>query len=169
MGTNLHELVNAGQAANRHPLSQMHMPAQCGVVGQRGMVIDLTVVGHMGVGHDPVVIADFRQAQITGRSDVERAKLANRIAVSNAQSTGFAPVLLVLRNGAQGIKLKDPVVTPDSGVPLQHAMRSDHRTGANLDVRTNQCISAHTDRLVKLGARIYDGSCMNRRHAKPLT
>ena len=62
MGTDLHELVDAGQPADRHPISEVHMAPQRGVVRQRGVVVHLAIVRDMAVGHDPVVASDARDA-----------------------------------------------------------------------------------------------------------
>jgi hypothetical protein len=91
-----HELVHAGQTTQDHPVPHMHMAGQLHVVGQDGVVADLAIVGHVHVGHDPVVVA-HRVTPPPGCTDVEGAELADRVAVADLQFAGLAGVLLVLR------------------------------------------------------------------------
>jgi hypothetical protein len=115
--TDLDELVHAGQAAHRHPVAQVYMAGQRGVVGQRRAVADLAVVRDVHVGHDPVVVADARDAAVLRRAGVEGAELADRVAVADLQAGRLAGVLLVLRHRADRVELEDAVVAPDRRGP----------------------------------------------------
>ena len=118
----LDELVDAGEAAHRHPVAQLHVAGQRGVVGQGRVVADHAVVRDVGVGHDPVVVADARSRRLVlHRADVAGAELADGVAVADHQLAGLA-----LRTSCPGwprpaSELEDAVVAADGGVALDHA------------------------------------------------
>jgi hypothetical protein len=79
----------------------------------------------VNVSHDPVVVTHAGDTGITGRADVERAKLTDGVSITNHQLTGLTGIFFVLRNSADGVELKNLVVTPYGGVTLYHAMRTN--------------------------------------------
>ena len=89
------------EAPQNHPVTHVHVTGQLRVVGEDGVAANLTIVGQMHVSHDPVVVADTRHARIRGRSYVERAEFADRVAVPQNQLTRFTRVFFVLRDRAQ--------------------------------------------------------------------
>ena len=122
MHTHTAELVHARLPANNGPVVHMHVPRQPDVAGQYGVTAQLHVVGDVHRGHDPVVIAQSRASAVLYGSRVDRAELADRVAVANFQSSGLAGVFLVLRSAANGIMRIDAVVLPDRCMPFDHAM-----------------------------------------------
>ena len=143
MGANPHKLVYYRKPTQNHPIAHMHMAGKLRVICKDGVATDLTVVCQVHVGHDPVVITQSGDTQVTRGADVEGTKFSNGVARTDYQLTGLTLVLLILRNRTQGIELKDAVIFANCGVPLDHAMRANSRTRSNLDVRTNDRIGPH--------------------------
>ena len=93
------KLVHDRKAAQYHPIADMHMAGQLGVVGKYGVIADLAVVRQVHIGHDPVVVTDTGDAYITWRPDIEGAKLADGVALADDQLTRLALIFFVLGNG----------------------------------------------------------------------
>ena len=120
-----------------------HVAGQRGVVGHGGVVAHHAVVRDVGVGHDPVVVADARDAALScTRADVEGAELADGVAVADHQLAGLAGVLLVLRHAPSEpnwkIRLSRPMVVWPS---ITH-VRADRGAGADLHVRADHACRA---------------------------
>ncbi len=164
MGTDFHELVNAGQATDGHPIGKVHMPTQGGVVRQGRVVVDLTVVGNMAVGHDPVLVSDARDTAGGLHAQVDGAELADGIAGTNDQFRGLTRVLLVLRHGANRVELEYGVVAPDRGAALNHAMGTDAGALCNANLGPDDGVRPHDDGVVQDGTGIHQRSGMNGRH-----
>ena len=79
-------------------------------------------------------------------ADVERAELADRVAVADAQLGGFVAVFFVLRDGADRTKLKDLVVAAYGRVALDHAVRTDRGARADAHVRAHDAVWPDADR-----------------------
>jgi hypothetical protein len=65
---------------------------------------------------------------------VDRAELADRVAVADLELGRLAGVLLVLRRRADRARLVDPVVAADRRVALDQGVRADRRAGADAHV-----------------------------------
>ena len=92
------------------------------------------------VGHDPVVIAHARHACVAGAADVQGAKLADGVAVTNEQLARLTRVFFVLRNGAYRVELENLVVFTNSGVAFNDAMRTDTRVCTNAHMGANDTV-----------------------------
>ena len=149
-----HELVHARQAAQEHPVAEVHVPGQLHGVGQDQVAAELAVVRDVHVGHDPVVVAQARDAGVLHGAGVDGHELADRVAVADLQAGGFAGVLLVLRRPADRRELKDAVALADGRVALDHAVRTDRAARADAHVRADHRIGADAHRLV--AARPWD-------------
>ena len=103
---------------------------------------------NVDVGHDPVVIAHACHACIAGAADVQGAKLADGVAVTNVQLARLTRVFFVLRNGAYGIELEDLVVFTNRGVAFNDAMRTHTRVCTYAHMRTNDAIGANLNAAV---------------------
>ena len=153
-----HELVHAGQSAQECPVADMHVAAQRRPVRHDGVAADLAIVRDMHVGHDPVVVADARDAGILHRAGIEGAEFAYRVVVADLQARRLAGVFLVLRDCAHRTELEDAICLADAGVPLDDDMRPDHRPGADLHMLAYDGIRAHLDIAGKPGVRMDDRS-----------
>ena len=156
--------MNIGKATHDGPVPDLYMAGELRIVGENGVVADDAVVGDVHVGHDPVVVAHARYAGIAGRADVERAELTNGVAVTNDQLAGLARVLLVLRNRAQRVELKNAVVIANRGVTFDHAMRAHSRACTHANVGSNDGVRPHLHRAVELGLGVHNGGGVNEAH-----
>ncbi len=89
------------------------MAGDLGVVCEYCVVADDTIVRDMRVRHQPVVVADARDARILHRASIDRAVLANRIAFADLERRSLASVFFVLRVIADRCKLKYMIVAAD--------------------------------------------------------
>src|SRR3546814_14132010 len=94
------ELVDAGEAAHDHPVADLHVPGEGGVVRKHAAAADLAVVGDVGIGPQPVVVPAAGRAAATPGAAVAGAALAAHVAVAEPQRHAFAAVLLVVRVAA---------------------------------------------------------------------
>ena len=135
------------EAAEDRPVADVHVAGELRVVGEDRVVADLAVVRDVHVGHDPVVVADARDAGVLRRAAVERAELADGVAVADLEPRGLALVLLVLGGLADRAEMEDAVVAADARVarrsprarrsrcPRRSPRAADDRVRADLDVR----------------------------------
>ena len=97
-------------------------------VGEDGVVADLAVVRDVHVGHDPVVVAEARDARVLHRAAVDRAVLADRVAVADLDRGGLAGVLLVLRRRRRARRTgRCGCCAPMRVRPSMHHVRADPR------------------------------------------
>ena len=76
------------------------------------MVADHAVMGEVAVGHNPVVVADTGFADAGNRTEVERRKFADGVAVADNQLGRLVAVFFVLRNFAEAGKLEMRLFSP---------------------------------------------------------
>src|SRR5205823_8512392 len=89
------------------------------------------VVRDVRVRHEQVIAADERHALVVGRAAVHGAAFAKHIAVADRKEGRLTLVFLVLWRIADRCELEEAVVGADGGRPVDHHMRSDHRTRAD--------------------------------------
>ena len=82
------------------------------------MVADHAVMGEVAVGHNPVVVADTGFADTGDRTEVERRKFADGVAVADNQLGRLVAVFFVLRNFAKAGKLEMRLFSPMVVWPL---------------------------------------------------
>jgi hypothetical protein len=141
-------------------VTDVHVPGQLRVVGENGVITDLAVVRKMHISHDPVVVAQTRDAGILRRAAIERAEFANRVAITDLEPGRLTCVFLVLRRFAERHELEYAVVAPDAGMAGDDRMRTDAGAGADLDVLADHRISANFDIFGKLRAGMDNGGGM---------
>src|SRR6056300_501768 len=101
MGANSYELVYNRKPTQNHPIAHMYMTGKLRVVGKDGVAPDLAVVCQVHIGHDPIVITQSGDTQVTRGADIEGTKFSNGIARTDYQLTGLTLVFLILRNRTQ--------------------------------------------------------------------
>jgi hypothetical protein len=161
------ELKQPALAADDRPVAELHMPGEARVAGDDRLVADVAVVRDVDVVHDPVVIADSRHAGVLDGADVDRAELADRVAIADLERRVLAAVLLVLRHAADRVELRNPVVAADRRLALDHAMRPDDAAGADPDLGADDAVGADLDVVGELGAGLDDRRRMDGRHGRP--
>src|SRR5688572_28793532 len=152
------KLVDRREAAEDRVVADADVARYRGVVREDRVVAHDTVVRDVTVGHDPVVAADRRHAGILDRAAIQRAVLADRVAVADDELRALAVVLLVLRIVADRGELEDVVVDADDGRTFDDGMRLDASAAADLDVGSDDRVRADVDARVDLRGRIDDGS-----------
>ena len=162
--TDFHELVHHRETAQNGPIPDLYMTCQLRVIGKNGVVAHLAIVRQVHVSHQPVVVANPGHATVPGRANVEGTKFTHGIAVADHQFTGLASILLVLRDGAKGVELKDAVVATNRGVALQHAVRADGRAGTDPHMWADDRVGTHCHRAVELGAGVNQRGGMDGGH-----
>src|SRR5690606_18478708 len=115
----------------------------------------------MHVGHDPVVVAQPRNAHVLRRAGIDGHVLANHVPISDFETGGLTPVLLILRHAADGAEPVEVVVGSDTGVTIDHAMRADLGAGPDTDVRADQTVRSDLDVGRELGSLRDDGCRMD--------
>ena len=120
------------------------------------------------IRHQPVVIADGRDATILNRAAIERTEFADGVALADDKPGRLALVFLVLVcftdrhrmiNAVIGADLRVTgynAMVPDAGVVTNHHIAIDNSERANRDVGAEFC------------ARIDNGGRMNQRHGRKL-
>src|SRR5262249_51496725 len=92
MRTDLHKLVHGREPTEYDPVSDFDVPGQCRAVGEHDFVANDAIVRHMRIGHEQVVVADAGHAGAVNGSAVDRAALAENIAVAYFQASRLAVV-----------------------------------------------------------------------------
>ena len=137
-GAQMAELMHRGVAAQNSAITHMHMPGDGGVVGHDDVIAQHTVMGHMHISHQQIMTANPGNTLILDCATVQGAPLAYDVMVANDQLGGLTLVFLVLTLLTHRGKLEDAVMLADRGRAAHHHMRSNHGTGANAHIGTNQ-------------------------------
>ena len=98
VSTQAAELVHHREAAQNNPVVYVHMTRQLRTVGKNSVIAHLAIVRQMDLGHDPVVVAQLGDTCVARGSNVERAKLADGVALANDQLAGLAGIFFILRH-----------------------------------------------------------------------
>ena len=156
------ELVDQREAAQDHPVANVHMTGEAGVIRKDGMAADLAVMGHMAVRHDPVVAADAGGAVFLERAPVDGHVLTDDVAIAD-ERPGVVGRLgrHVLRDLTHRGELEDLVVFPDAGLGPDHDMRTDARARADFHIGPDDAVRADVGGVVNLRAGLDDGRGMN--------
>ena len=155
--------MNPGKTPEDRPVAHRDVPGEGRIVCENRVVANDAIMGHMHVGHDPVVVAYAGHTCILRGAGAEAAELADRITVADFKPGRLTGVFLVLRLGTDGAKLEDPVVATDPGMTFNDHMRTDGRTLGNFHVFANDRIRTNLHAFSKASAWMNDGSLMNHR------
>jgi hypothetical protein len=145
------------------PVADADMAGDLRQVGEDGVVADLAVVREVHVGHDPVVVADARDARILHRAAVDGAELAEGVAVPDLDPGRLALVLLVLRRRADRDEVPDGVAPADARVAVEHHVRADEAASAHFHVLADDRKRADLDVRGEPRAAVHDGAGMDHR------
>ncbi|GIK26067.1 MAG: hypothetical protein BroJett006_23130 [Betaproteobacteria bacterium] len=121
----------------------MDVAGQLGIIGEDGVVADLAVMGQMHIGHDPVVRSKPGYSDVLRGTAVERAEFADGIAITNLKLCRLSGVFFILGHLPDRAILKNPIAIPDAGVSVEDNMRSNPGVVADLDVFSDDRISAN--------------------------
>lgn len=171
MGADAHELVHARHAAQDRPVAHFHVAGDLRVAREHRVVTDAAIVRDVHIGHDPVVVADGRDADILRRAGMDRGEFADGVAVTDDQPGRLVAVLHVLRTTAHRGEVADAVVAAQRGMALDHGMVTDVRPRIDAHVRADHGEGADFDVRGQFGLRVDHRSrvdLLNLRHASPL-
>ena len=113
-----HELVKSTHSTQNSLIFDLHMPCDTDRVGDDNLISENTVVGHMGVGHEEIVVSDGGDAFGIG-SAVYGDVLAENIAVTDLGVSALSAVSQILRRDPYHGSWEEFVVFPDLS-PLTH-------------------------------------------------
>src|SRR5690606_794533 len=132
------------------------------------VVADHAVVRDVGVGQQPVVIADPGRAAAARGPAVDGDEFAHGVARADHQLDRLPRVLLVLRLTADRRVPDDAVVGADPGRAMDRAMRADLGVGADFDIRADVAEGPHPDTVGQPCAGLDDRTGMDDRAAHGL-
>src|SRR5690606_38484968 len=139
-----------------HVVAHGDVAREGGVVREHAVVADDAIVRDVGVGQQPVAVADPGAAAAFSGAPVQGDEFAEGVLLPDDQFDAFAPVLLVLRVAAHGDVADEPVARADPGRPLHRAVRTEHRPFANLHVLADPAEWTHAHPVAQPGARLDD-------------
>src|SRR5439155_12425623 len=109
------------------------------------LAADLAVVREVHVSHDPVLVAHARYADVLRRAAVDRDVLADGVVVADLDRGRLAAVLLVLGRRADRGEVEDLVAPADAHVPVEHHVRADPASLAQLDMLADDAVGPDLD------------------------
>ena len=114
----------------------------------------------MNIGHDPVIAADPGHAGILTSTPVQSAELADRVVITNLQTSRLTVVFLVLGSLTNGTELKKFIALPYTGMRPDDDVRADAGSGADLGICADNRIRTNLDISGKACPRINNGCWM---------
>ena len=110
-----------GETSDDGMIFNQDVSGQGGSVGQDDLISDLTVVGHMRIGHDEIVVADDGLSPSVSGASVEGDEFPNDILIAD-QKGGLLPLVGKGLGGfSDRCELKDLAPLPDLGsLPDDH-------------------------------------------------
>src|SRR5690606_26764140 len=148
------ELVDAHEPAEDHVVTDLHVAGQRGVVGEHAVAADDAVVGDVGIGEQPVFVADAGDPAAAAGAAVDGGELADDVAVADFQPHGLAAVLLGVRVAADGGVGVHHVLAAAAGGAVDAAVRpyagavSDLPAGADARERADVAPAAKPGRRI---------------------
>ena len=91
-----------------------------------------------------------------GRPRVQRRELADDVAIADLETARLAPILEILRLGADARELEDAVLGADRRVAVEDGMRSDGRALADAHVRADHRVGTDPDARPEDRTRCHD-------------
>src|SRR5690625_4390160 len=134
MRTNMHELMNGGQAAQYDPVTHMNMTGKLYRIGNHRMAANLAIMSNMHIRHDPVIVAQSRRTDVLNGADIDCHVLTKRISIADHESSWFAAILFVLRMPAYRTKTVEIVISSNAGMAVNHTVRTDNAAFINADI-----------------------------------
>jgi hypothetical protein len=116
-----------------------------------------TIVSHVRIHHEEVVVPHSRHHTATTRARVQSGEFTNSVIITDDECTFLPAVFFVLRNCPDAGELKDTIFAPDRGVPFNHRMRANPSFLADLHMRSDDCVWADFHLSTKPGGRSDNG------------
>jgi hypothetical protein len=125
------------------------------------MIAQFAVMRDVAVGHDQIVIAEDRDADIGQRRTMNRDKFPDGVKVPDHHTRFFAAEFQILRRGADGAELKNTAALADLCVVIDDGMGSDHGVFADFDVIADNAVRPDFHAVAQLDVRRNNGCGMN--------
>ena len=121
------------------------MSADGGGVRKDGLIADLHVVRDVNLRHNPIVVADARDASAANGTAMDADEFTNCVAVADDGFALLAMIFFVLRGYADGgVRIED-VVLADGGDAFDKYVSDEPGARSNGDVRSNDAVGADFD------------------------
>ena len=165
--TDANVLVNAGVAADVDAVFEFDMPAERRALHHRAIVMNNRVVTDVTVGHEEVIVANCRWADIC-ESAVNCRGFAECVAIADdgSKSIGLRIEPGMLRGKADACKGVDEIILADGQRPLQPDVADEPRARAEFDVTHERAIRPDDNIVSELYIAVKNGSVMNIRHGR---
>jgi hypothetical protein len=128
------ELLHGREGPDDGVVADLDMPSQRRAVGEDRPAADVTVVRHVAVDHEQVVVADGGEAAPLAGAAMESGELADRVAVPDLEAHRLVGELQILWIHAQADRRVDAVLAADHGRAVDLDVRADLRAVADGDV-----------------------------------
>src|SRR5207244_9810083 len=155
------ELIRSIKPAEHGIVPDLDVTGERRDIGKDRVVADLTVVRDMHVGHDPVVVADARDARVLHGAAAESATFADGVAVADLERGRLPTVFLVLGRSAERTESENSILSSYARSPLDHHVRPDRGPLPYLDVHADDRIRSHRYSRGELRAGMNDGRRVN--------
>src|SRR5882672_5132854 len=152
-----YELVRAGKPAEHGIVPDLDVTGKRRHIGKDRVVADPAVVRDMHVGHDPVVVADARDARVLHGAAAESAVLADGVAVADLERRRLPGLFFNETATAERAESENAILRSYARSPLDHHVRSDRRSLPDLDVFLDDRIRSHRDSGGELRSGMNDG------------
>ncbi len=152
--SNTTELMDGAEGADRRVVLHLDMPSQGGSIAEHRPTPNMTVVRHMGVGHEQIVIANGGQPTTIFSPPMHRAELAESIPVPDLEARLAAAVLQILRLEPDTGMRKNTVLPADPAGAVDLSAGADLGTLSNADVGPNHSVRPHRHAGSQLGRGI---------------
>ena len=125
------------QAAEDGVIFDTDMAGERCCIGHHHLIANTTVVRHMAVSHEEVVMTNPRYSTTFHGATIDGHKLTYRIVRADFERSRFTCVAKVLRSSADRCKLKDMVMGSQAAGTLNHCMRTNLTVIADFHLCTN--------------------------------
>ena len=167
MGANSTELVNRREAPDDRVIFNRDMPSQRRRIGEDDLVSNLTIMGHMGIGHEEVPMANHGLSATRYCSSIQGHKFPDDVVIAHQKKRLFSLVGKGLRRFPNGGKLEDLTLLAHLGSFPDDDMGANPGSWADRDSLLDEGIGANFNLVADVGLGIDDGSGMDHLSSSP--
>ena len=129
--------MNSDQPSDDRMVADRDVPGQGRRVGHDQVVAQVTIVSHMDIGHEKVVVANRRHAPARHRATVHGHILPKNVVMADDHAGRLTFVLEMLGRGADGGIGIELTSFPNLGPALHVDMGDQAGSSADLDMLTD--------------------------------
>src|SRR5882762_1754317 len=155
------ELMRSGKPAEHGIVSDLDVTGKRRDIGKDRVVADPAIMRDMHIGHDPVVVADARNARVLHGAAAESAIFADGVAVADLERRRLPTVFLVLGRSAERTESENSILSSYASSPLDQHVRPDRGPLPYRDVLADYRIRPHRYSRGELRAGMNDGRRVN--------